>query len=193
MAFLIVSGPSGSGKSGLAKDVGWLLAWPVLSNDDINERLADTLGLGNESWSRHLSDASFNVLFEVASNCPDAVLEANFNPENEGRRISELPGKKAQIFCNAHFDVLIERVHARVHEGERHPIHEDVMSPGDIETDLRGQVRLMKPLPIDGPVLQVDATRDLEISGVAEWVRTVLVRRASVWTNRERREESAEP
>jgi cytidylate kinase len=176
VAYLIVSGPPGSGKSTLAKEVASILAWPLLSKDGIKELLADSLGLGDEDWSHRLSEAAFDVMFAIAASCPDALLEANFKPDSDTTRISKLPGIKLQVFCTAPAEELVERVLERADEGGRHPIHEDAMNPdsSDLAEQVLEQAETSTALPLEGPILEVETTSEIDFEKVAAWVQSAV-------------------
>lgn len=149
------------------------MAWPLLSKDGIKELLADALGLGDETWSHRLSDAALDVMFAIATSCPNALLEANFKPEVHSERISNLPGMKLQVFCTAPSEELVERVIERADEGDRHPIHEDAMNvdSADLAEQVRQQAEESTPLPIKGPILELETTKEIDFARVAAWVR----------------------
>lgn len=60
---MIVTGPPASAKSTLAEKIADALRMPLLSKDSIKEKLFDTLGWDDRSWSERLDDVAYAVLF----------------------------------------------------------------------------------------------------------------------------------
>jgi hypothetical protein len=90
---IVISGPPASGKSALAACLQARHRWPLLAKDTIKECLFDSLGVGDRTWSRRLSDASFELMFRLAAAAlgvtPVLMIEGNFRPEH-GPRIDGL-------------------------------------------------------------------------------------------------------
>jgi predicted kinase len=129
---LVVSGPPCSGKSLLARRLAADLGLLELAKDAFKESLFDHLGAGNDTWSRRLSQAAFDVQFVAADAAIgagiDTLIEGNFRCEEHGGRIAGLAGARArlvQIACRADPDVLAARHRARSAGGLRHPGHLD--------------------------------------------------------------------
>jgi 2-phosphoglycerate kinase len=86
---VLISGVAGSGKSMLAKRLAPALDLPLISKDTIKEALADSLGPGDDAWSQQLGAASFEVLWALLRDVPQAVLETSTpNALGSGSRLS---------------------------------------------------------------------------------------------------------
>ena len=129
---VVVSGPPGAGKSALAERLRERHGWTVLAKDTIKEALFDTLGTGDRTWSRSLSDASYELMFRLAGQAlgrePVLVLEGNFRTEHR-LRISRLAATRRaallDVGLRADREVLRQRLEARAVDPDRHPGHLD--------------------------------------------------------------------
>ncbi len=130
---ILISGPSGSGKSYLAKYLSEKLHIPYFSKDNFKELLFDTVGWSDKEWSRKLGSAAIQTLYlvidqELKSN-KIVIAEANFKPEFDKEHIEqfvEVHGTKVlELHCYADTEILRERAKKRVATQERHPGHLD--------------------------------------------------------------------
>ena len=137
---LLVGGAPGSGKTQLARQLATRYGAPLCTKDTLKEILFDTLGTAPPEpasevarWSRRLSDASFALMFHVASLLLPAqrcvLLEGNFRPgEHEAPLAALLAGSGArliQILCHARPATRAARLAARAGDPTRHPGHRD--------------------------------------------------------------------
>jgi predicted kinase len=175
---VVVCGPSGGGKSSLARPLAEQLGLLLLSKDEIKEILFDSLGWGDRERSRALSDAAYGLMFhllekELAAG-RSAMLEANFRPEAAQRlaRILEnSPYRAIQIRCTADRQVLMDRLTHRAEQKLRHPGHLDAaLLPEAAKLIENGFVEL------PGPVLEVDSTdpEKVEPSLIAQRVAELM-------------------
>lgn len=157
---VIVCGPSGGGKSSVARPLARALCIPVVGKDDLKEVLFDSLGWGDRERSRALSDTAYRLMFhlaerqlEVGRSC---ILEANFRPEAaELLRdlAARIPFRAITVRCVADPGVLLERLHRRAHEQLRHPGHLDAQLVREAQNLIEeGSIE------VEGPVLEVDTT-----------------------------------
>jgi hypothetical protein len=108
------------------------------------------------------------VLYTVAGALPAAVLDANLGPQAAPRLLA-LDPNPIEVFCRCPPGELERRFTTRA--PARHPGHVDhVLSP-EIKAALTHGVG---PLSLGGPVLEVDTTRQVDLDGVAAWVRARL-------------------
>jgi predicted kinase len=172
-AVVIVTGPPASGKTTLGRALATGLNMPFLYEDGIKETLFDTLGWSDREWSRYLGAATYALLFhtlemELAAG-RSLVLESNFDAERDGPRFLALreryPFRSLQVCCVAHGRVLLERFRSRATTNERHPGHVEAANMPEFEPVLlRGR---LDPLPLDGPVIEVDTTDFAQVNAEA--------------------------
>jgi predicted kinase len=159
---VVVTGPPASGKTTLARAISAELGWPLFEKDAVKETLFDELGTGDREWSRRLGRATAALLLLLAEVEIDAgrsaVIEANFRPAGIGDRFAGLTprARVVQVVCSVDPVVLEERYRERA--AQRHPGHLDTNAEtleavlADVREGRYG------PLPVDGPVLEVDTT-----------------------------------
>ena len=134
---IIVTGLPGAGKSTLARELARALHVTLLGKDMIKEPLLDVLGAGDRSHSRHLSDASFAVLFALArtvlaQGMNSLILEGNFRSAEHEPAILQLlpPGAQprsaiTQVLCRLAEPARLARLGLRTSDPARHPGHRD--------------------------------------------------------------------
>lgn len=163
---VVVCGPSGGGKSSLARPVAEQLGLTLLSKDEIKESLFDTLGWGNREQSRALSNAAYDLMFdrlekELATGRP-VMLEANFRPEASRRlaRVAEsIPYRAIRVRCFARREVLMARLARRAEGGLRHPGHLDSELLSEVGTLIENGF-----VDLPGAVLEVDTSEPEKVS-----------------------------
>ena len=163
-SLVIVTGPPASGKTTLGRALARKLSMPFLYKDGIKETLFDTLGWSDRAWSRKLGVATYALLFhllemELAAG-RSLVVESNFDAERSGPSFLALRERydfrPVQVCCVADGAVLLERCRSRATSDERHPGHDDLGHIAELEPILlRGR---LDPLPLDGPIIEVDTT-----------------------------------
>ena len=161
---IIVTGIESSGKSFIAKRLSGELDLPFFSKDIIKEKLFDTIGLKDRSWSQTLGKGSLAILFqtieELLRHSQSLIVESNFNQklakadfENIARNI---PVKFFQIICYADGQEIYRRFKKRVDSGQRHPGH------CDDANQIEFRDRLLKggkfPIDIVGNKVEIDTT-----------------------------------
>lgn len=128
--------------------------------------MADSLGLGDDAWSQQLGAASFEVLWALLRDVPQAVLETSWHPERARERLKALGRPVFEIHCTCPDPILRDRLRDRVH-ADRHSIHRDAINPAMIDS--------FRATPADGivavgPVLEVDTTVNPDLEQIAKWI-----------------------
>jgi len=128
----VITGRPATGKTALAARLHARFGWPLLAKDDIKETLLDTLGVGDRSWSRRLSDASFELLFRLAAGgarSQVSLLEGNFRGAEHVERLRALARASAArllvVELTAEDAVIGQRLRRRANDSTRHPGHRD--------------------------------------------------------------------
>jgi predicted kinase len=162
MRFVVVNGPPGAGKSTLAVPLAERLGWPLVAKDTIKEALGDAFGDDAGPWSRRLGEASFEVLWAVAAQCPRAVLEGNFRPRSASTLL-RLDPRPVEVFCRCPLDMCRARFAARLAAGGRHHVHPPEIPPFELFASHDA------PLAV-GPVLDVATDGPVDLEAVVDWV-----------------------
>jgi len=162
---IIINGLPGSGKTTLGKRLAQDLSVPVFSRDGIYETLYDALAGETNVLPASIGAAAFSLLYQVAGSILSAkqavIIEGFFGRSN--LRTAEFVALQSrtdfeplQIVCKADGDVLIERILARAHSGDRHAGH------SDLEYLEENKARLISgeltPLKLGGELLEFDTT-----------------------------------
>ena len=161
---IIITGIESSGKSFIARHLSEDLNLPFFSKDIIKEKLFDTIGYKDRSWSQTLGKSSLAILFQTAEELlrhgKSLIIESNFNPklaktdfENIFKNVSV---KFFQIICYADGQEIYRRFKERVDSGGRHPGHCDDINQFEFKD------RLLKggkfPIDVEGEKYEIDTT-----------------------------------
>lgn len=119
------------------------------------------LGCTDVAESRRLGQASIVLLYHFAEailrSGQSCIIESLFYPEFSTPDLLALQARcqfaPLQIYCKAAIPLLLERRKWRVESGERHPGHFDHQREAS-ESSLMPED--LRPLPLDGPVIEVD-------------------------------------
>jgi predicted kinase len=171
---VVVTGMPGSGKTTLSRAIATDLQLPLVSKDDIKERLYDALGTGDVQWSRCLGRASHMLIFTFAGQVLAAgrpvIAEANFFRGSEEQHFAALPSHRLfQLHCSAPLDVLVSRYAGRE---DRHPGHHDSERVHELADRLASGVHA--PLDLDGDLVEIDTATAVEPAAIAERIRSLL-------------------
>lgn len=186
---IIITGHPGTGKTRLGRELSAALEVPLFSKDAIKERLFDTLGAHDQTWSRQVSGAAHRitdyVLDEELRTGHAAIIESNFKPEYDNARFEVLKETYhmpiIQILCWADGEVIFERFMERQRSSERHAGHVIDISPEEIRASFVGG--RLPTLSIADETIEVDTTdfTRVDYAQIATDVRTILTK-ASVIT-----------
>jgi glucokinase len=126
---IVITGLPGAGKSTLGHELARRYRVPLLAKDSIKEPLLDVLGAADAAYSRKLSDASFAVMFRLATEWvaggQDFILEGNFRPaEHEGPlREAFTSARGLQVLCRVPEAERLARLADREKDAARHGGH----------------------------------------------------------------------
>lgn len=163
---VLVSGPPGSGKTTLARELAPKLRLPLIAKDDIKESLFDSLGWSDHEWSRKVGAAVWEVLFMIIGRAAETdaslIVESNFHADQRAR-IAKIGATFVEVFCFASPETL-ER---RFRERDRHPGH------ADDQISLDGRELLDRHQPVVDRVIRVDTDhRDqVDVDEIIEKIR----------------------
>ena len=157
---VVVTGAPAAGKTTLARPLAGRLSLPLIDKDTIKESLFDSLGIGDEDWSKRLGVASYEVMFRVARESQGAVLAANFYPSHVPA-LATVSSNLVQVFCDCDPESLSRRFHERA--GSRHQGHLDDLRAAGADISAMGGA----PLDLDAPLLRVDTTHPSDVDELA--------------------------
>ncbi|HUQ38972.1 MAG TPA: ATP-binding protein [Acidimicrobiales bacterium] len=161
-AVVLVTGYPATGKSHLARGLAERLALPLVTKDDIKERLADELGTGDGLWSHRLGQAAFGVLFDhvgvILRAGGSVVAEGNFDPDIAGTILRTMvtahDARVVRVVLHLDPDEIVRRYEQRTASGRRHPVHLDAEALPRLR---RTVATPYVPPDVDGPLIELDA------------------------------------
>jgi deoxyadenosine/deoxycytidine kinase len=162
MLLIIISGPSGVGKTTLAKQISKDFKLPLIYKDGFKEILFDQLGIKDELWSKSLGFTSFVLLQQVSRQLMEVgishIIEAPFTNDNTffNEMQAEYNFKVLQIQLRADKEDIYQRMKSRVEKGERHLGHH--LDRKITEQDVDKLTEFLEPLAIDGALFKIDTS-----------------------------------
>ena len=168
---ILVTGLPCSGKTTVAKRLAADLSLPLVTKDDIKERLFDSLGWSDREWSRKMGNATYAVLYYYIEllliSGVALVAESNFSPNYATQELLaiqvRIPYQALVVECIARAEVLEYRWRQRAENALRHPGHRDAEALDEFfrlvreHTGADGYARLGAP-EIGAQVVTVDSS-----------------------------------
>jgi predicted kinase len=170
LAYVVVSGPPGSGKSSLGSGLASRLELPLFSKDTIKEALMEALGAPDIEASRRLGSASIETLLALAHANGRRVLESNWRASASAEALGRLPGRVVEVFCDCPTQVCRQRYADR---HERHPGHFDAARMND---DSLWSEEASRPVAEGWAVVIVDTTAPVDLHAVCAEIVAVAAR-----------------
>jgi predicted kinase len=179
---VIVSGPSASGKSSIARELAAELELALLAKDDMKEGLFDTLGNPDgEAQSARLDLAAYVLLERLGRRILESgvglIVEGNFVRNRHEVHLGPLVARSRAVVlhCAIEPTAMARRLKKRVegkkkrHPGHTHPDPELLEDPEKL-VESRDD---LEPPNLDVPVKRLDTTREHNPSAarVAKWVK----------------------
>jgi hypothetical protein len=160
---------------------------PLVTKDDIKERLFDTLGWSDRAWSRQVGQATYSILFytleTMLAGDVSLIAESNFLPVMATERLVEIrdkyPFQAGLVECIARAEVLKDRWRRRAENASRHPGHNDAaaldefLEAVDLYTGTDGYGRLGTP-DLGATVWHVDTTEHADLNSLISQIREKL-------------------
>ena len=116
--YVVVSGPPGSGKTTLARQIAPALGLPLLAKDTIKQALMTVLPVPDVETSRLVGRASVTALLAVAAENAGAVLESVWHRSYAVTDLGRLPGNIVEVFCRCDQRTAAQRYAARTRSRE---------------------------------------------------------------------------
>ena len=181
---VIVTGLPCTGKTTVARQLANELGFPLVTKDDIKERLFDALGWRDREWSRKLGGATYEILFYFIDTLlavgNSLIAESNFPPQWTAQRLRDIqelhPFRAAVVECIARAEVVEQRWRRRAELSLRHPGHGDAEALDEFleavhaHTTPDGFARLGPP-PVGAPSWEVDTSRQSNLTEVVGALR----------------------
>jgi predicted kinase len=166
---VLVSGAPGSGKTTLAVPLAAELGFALLCKDRIKETLHDALGAPapDLAWSNRLGAAAMELLWALAADAPEVVLEANFRPwyAHVRDRIAALSPRPVEVNCVCPPELAARRYAERA--PACHPVHVVTRLTPDMLAEYD------RPVGVGG-LITVDTTAPVDVAALAGRVRARL-------------------
>jgi predicted kinase len=165
---VVVSGPPGSGKTTLARQLATGLRLPLIAKDTIKEALMTVLDVPDVHTSRVLGRAAVAALYAVAEDAKSGVLESAWHRKHALADLGALPGPMVEVFCRCDLAVAQARYVARA--TSRAAGHFDAERlASELWNDDVGE-----PVAGGWPVIEVDTNEPVDVGIVIEEVRAAL-------------------
>jgi len=167
---VVMTGLAAAGKSTVAGPLAAVLGVPLLSKDKIMEALHDAVGVqASAAWRSTLSRTADSALVSIAAALDGgAVLDNFWRKETACDLLEPIKSPLVEVYCRVEPELAVSRWFRR----DRAAIHGDEeRSPGREEAlQVMRKRAAMLPIGFLGPVVEVDASEDVDIDRVAALV-----------------------
>jgi predicted kinase len=166
--YVVISGPPGSGKTTLARQVAKTLGLPLIAKDTIKEALMTVIDVPDVDTSRQLGRAAVAVLYAVATEVGHGVLESPWHRKHAVNDLAALPGAIVEVFCRCDRDLAHARYVSR--STTRVAGHFD----GDRPRAELWNEDVGEPVAGGWPVIEVDTNAPVDVAALIGRVEAVL-------------------
>ena len=186
---VIISGPSASGKTSIARELAAELELALIAKDDVKEALFDTLGNPrDDAETARLGNASYVVMERLGCRILEAgvglVVEGNFMRDRHEVHLGPLAARSRAVVlhCEIAPEAMAKRLKKRLTgKKKRHPGH--TMPDPELLEEPEKLVESredLDPPNLDLPVKRVDTTREHNppAGKLARWVKRATRQRA---------------
>jgi predicted kinase len=179
---VIVSGPSASGKTSIARELAEELGLALLAKDDVKESLFDTLGNpSDDAESGRLGLASYVLIERLGRRILESgvglVVEGNFFRDRHEAHLGPLVARSRAVVlhCDIAPEAMADRLKKRAAgEKKRHPGHTE--PDPELLEDPKKLVESredLEPPNLDVPIKRIDTTEvhNPPVGRLAKWIK----------------------
>ena len=166
--YVVISGPPGSGKTTLSRQVAQTLGLPLIAKDTIKEALMTVVDVPDVDTSRQLGRAAVAALYAVAAEAGHGVVESAWHRGRAVHDLAALPGDIVEVFCRCDRALAYARYVAR--SPSRAAGHFD----GDRLSEELWNSEVAEPVAGGWPVIEVDTNRPVDVEELFARLAKVL-------------------